>query len=97
MSKQHCISARPDSLEIDRENFVRLRILLCDNAGLGLTKRESEIIVMLLQQWPIAKIASYLSREEKTIHKHLQNIKKKMSCPNLFALGAKISGYLSQL
>lgn len=97
MNKQNCTFFRPYDLSIDSEDFVRLCILLCDTAGLGLTKREAEIIAMLLQQWPIAKIANYLSREEKTIHKHLQNIKKKMSCPTLFVLGAKISGYLSQL
>jgi DNA-binding CsgD family transcriptional regulator len=84
-------------LETSSAEFVRLCVLLYDNAGLGLTKREAEIVTMMLYQWPISKIASCLSREEKTIHKHLQNIKKKMSCPTLFGLGAKISGHLSQL
>lgn len=93
----YSIFFRPYDLEIDSEDFVQLCILLCDTSGLGLTKREAEIIAMLLHQWPIAKIANHLSREEKTIHKHLQNIKKKMSCPTIFGLGVKISGYLSQL
>lgn len=84
-------------LETSRAEFIKLCVLLYDNTELGLTKREAEIIVMLLQQWSISKIASCLSREEKTIHKHLQNIKKKMLCPTLFGLGAKISGHLSQL
>lgn len=85
------------NLEISSAEFIRLCVLLYDSAGLGLTKREAEIITMMLHQWPISKIAICLSREEKTIHKHLQNIKKKMACSTLFGLGAKISGHLSQL
>lgn len=94
---KNCTFSTNYNLESNSEEFVRLCILLCDNARLGLTKREAEIIAMLLQQRSVAQIANYLSREEKTIHKHLQNIKRKMSCPTLFALGVKISGHLSQL
>lgn len=92
-----CTFSRSYDLEFNSEDFARLCILLCDNTRLGLTKREAEIIAMLLQQRSIAQIANYLSREEKTIHKHLQNIKRKMSCPTLFALGVKISQHVSQL
>lgn len=84
-------------LGINSEEFSSLSVILYNKIELGLTKKEAEIISMLLHNWPISKIASYLSREEKTIHKHLQNIKKKLSCPTLFVLGAKISEHLSKL
>ena len=83
--------------EVDANGSVNLCDLLYLNSSLGLTKRESEILSLMLHHWSIPKVANHLCREEKTINKHLENVKKKMSCATLFILGVKISEHLSKL
>ena len=79
------------------EEVKRLGHLLYSYTELGLTRRESEIMGMIIYQWPIAKVATFLCREEKTINKHIENVKKKMACTSLFSLGIKFALHINNL
>jgi|JI7StandDraft_1071085.scaffolds.fasta_scaffold00714_4 DNA-binding NarL/FixJ family response regulator len=65
--------------------------ILYSSKNLGLTKREAEIVSMLFCRWSISRVANYFCREETTIYKHIENIKKKTACTTLFDLGVKIA------
>jgi DNA-binding CsgD family transcriptional regulator len=59
--------------------------------GYRLSRRESQILVMLFKEFTIYKIAEILGRERCTIYKHLENARIKMNCNSLLSLGAKLS------
>jgi DNA-binding NarL/FixJ family response regulator len=85
-------------LRQDCAKFNDLCLLLCSNVELKITRREAEILaMMMLYEWPVSRIAEHLCREEKTVNKHICNIKKKVSCSTLFTLGVKISKHISKL
>ncbi len=82
------------NIEIDINVLTNLSDLLYSNSSFNLTRRESEILSLMLYQWSIPKVATYFCRDEKTVYAHIDNIKKKTSCATLFDLGVKIAELL---
>lgn len=74
---------------IDAKSFknhtVTERVYL--QPGLYLTKREWECLNWLAQSKTLHQTATLLSITERTVRAHINNIKEKFSCDNLFQLG----------
>lgn len=60
-----------------------------------LSKRESEILVLMSREMSVYKIADILCREKTTIYKHVENARAKMKCSSLLSLGLKLSYVLN--
>ncbi len=75
------------NIEIDINVLTNLSDLLYSNSSFNLTRRESEILSLMVYLWPqgsIPKVATYFCRDEKTVYAHIDNIKKKTSCATLW-------------
>ena len=63
--------------------------------GVYLTKREIECVNWLIKGKSACEISIILEISEKTVIRHLENIKKKLRCYKQFQLGYMIGKYPS--
>ncbi len=70
---------------------------LADSEEFNLSKRESEILILMCNEYSVFEISELLCREKTTIYKHLENARHKMSCNSLLSLGVKLSTLLKDI
>lgn len=59
--------------------------------GSHITKKESQIMVLIANKWTVHQIAEYVCRSEKTIYKHIENAKVKLACKTQADLSQRIA------
>jgi DNA-binding NarL/FixJ family response regulator len=81
-------------LEKEIPGFKAYYDILKNIEEINLSRRESEILVLLSKDFTVCKIAELLCREKTTVYKHIENARTKMNCTSLVSLGIKLSYFL---
>ncbi|MCA9749950.1 MAG: helix-turn-helix transcriptional regulator [Romboutsia sp.] len=69
----------------------------CEGRDTYLTRRETKIVLMMINGKRAKQIAWDLNSSPHTVNTHLANIKEKLSCSNIFQLGLILGCFKEQL